>query len=146
MSFFFTRHFCSTATGTCRAVEVKDHHLVSLAPLQLITSHLPARPLSIHPPACTAIPSPCRPPSCPAHLVDECAAAGHQLDVVSGQDELVLDRAAALAGHTRQHVDHPHNLLTQEVADLDLAALVCNEGRRGATKREGGKSGACTHA
>lgn len=65
------------------------------------------------------------------HLVDERGGAGHQFDVVAGQDELILDGGRALALDARQHLHHPHNLLAQEVADLHLGAAVCRGGHRG---------------
>ena len=52
-------------------------------------------------------------------IVHHGGGAIHQLDVVSRDDELVLDGLRALNLATRQHVDDANALLAQEVTDLD---------------------------
>ena len=58
--------------------------------------------------------------------MDERARPADQLDVVAGEDELVLDRRRPLDRDARKHVHHAHALLPQEVADLHLVALALN--------------------
>ena len=52
-------------------------------------------------------------------IVHHGGGAVHQLDVVSRDDELVLDCLRALNLATREHVDDANALLAQEVTNLD---------------------------
>jgi hypothetical protein len=115
MSFFFTRHFWwirALLRDTC--TDERRGSFDHCCPhATCVCTHDHARPL----------PPPPREAQGPGR---GSGPAPHQLDVVAGEDELVLDRAAALARHARQHADHAHNLLAQEVADLHARALVLN--------------------
>ena len=60
-----------------------------------------------------------------ADHVDQGRRPGDELDVVAGDDQLILHAGRPLDRHARQHAHRAHPLLAQEVADLDqLAALL----------------------
>ncbi|GIM11008.1 hypothetical protein Vretimale_14591, partial [Volvox reticuliferus] len=59
-----------------------------------------------------------------AGLANEGGRAGYVLQVVAGQDQLILHAIRAGNLHALQHVNYAHALLAQEIADLHLLALV----------------------
>lgn len=63
-------------------------------------------------------------------VVDLGGGLGHLLEVVSGEDDLVLDVGRA-NGDSVEHVDGTVDLLTQEVDDLDDLSVVTDGGRDG---------------
>jgi len=62
-----------------------------------------------------------------ADTLDRRGGLGDVLDVVALKDKLVLLRLGLADGNAVKHVDVPHELLAQEVSDLDLAAVVLND-------------------
>lgn len=63
-------------------------------------------------------------------VVDLGSRLGHLLEVVSGEDDLVLDVGRA-DGDSVEHVDGTVDLLSQEVDDLDDLSVVTDGGRDG---------------
>lgn len=61
-----------------------------------------------------------------ANLVNQRGGSTDELDIVSGEDQFVLDCVGPGNGHSWKHLDHSDTFLSQEVTDLNLCSILHN--------------------